>query len=107
MSDIQSRPARGRTTARGGRGGPAGSRGPRSNKQENASSDTSAEQGELAELKRRYSSQLSTLKEMFPDWSDADLVMAIEESDGDLQSVVENISEGACAGPLRESILEC
>jgi hypothetical protein len=56
--------------------------------------DTSAEQGELGELKKRYSSQLTTLKELFPDWTDADLVLAIEEADGDLERTVERISEG-------------
>ena len=56
--------------------------------------DTSADQGELGELKKRYQAQLSTLKELFPDWTDADLVLAIEESDGDLQTTIEKISEG-------------
>ncbi|KAF2263716.1 hypothetical protein CC78DRAFT_581096 [Lojkania enalia] len=100
MSEVQSRTApRGRSSARGGRGG-HGSRGPRSNKQTNGEHtasppiDTSADQGELGELKRRYQSQLSMLKELFPDWTDADLVLAIEESDGDLQATVEKISEG-------------
>lgn len=101
MSEVQSRPARGRSTARGGGRGGHGSRGPRSNKQTNgdhASSaiDTSADQGELGELKRRYLPQLSTLKELFPDWADVDLVLAIEESDGDLQATIEKISEGEC-----------
>jgi hypothetical protein len=100
MSEAQSRPAatRGRSTTRGGRGG-HGSRGPRSSKQTNgdhaaSSADTSADQGELGELKRRYASQLSTLKELFPDWTDVDLVLAMEESDGDLQATIEKISEG-------------
>ncbi|KAF2828614.1 hypothetical protein CC86DRAFT_404516 [Ophiobolus disseminans] len=97
MSDVQSRPARGRSAARGGRGSYA-SRGAR--KQTNGDSasstiDTSAEAGELAELKKRYQGQLSTLKELFPDWSDADLVLAIEDSDGDLERTVEKISEGS------------
>lgn len=98
MSDVQSRPARGRSSARGGRGGHA-SRGPRSNKQTNGSDaiDTSADQGQLGELKKRYSSQLSTLKELFPDWADVDLVLALEESDGDLASTIEKITEGKCS----------
>ncbi|KAL1610245.1 RNAPII degradation factor [Paraconiothyrium brasiliense] len=95
MSDVQSRPARGRSSARGGRGGHA-SRGPRSNKQTNGDGaiDTSADQGQLGELKKRYSSQLTTLKELFPDWADVDLVLALEESDGDLASTIEKITEG-------------
>ncbi|KAF1978621.1 hypothetical protein BU23DRAFT_564195 [Bimuria novae-zelandiae CBS 107.79] len=95
MSDVQSRPARGRSTARGSRGG-HGSRGPRSNKQTNGDSaaDTSADQGELGELKKRFASQLSTLKELFPDWADVDLLFALHDSDGDLASTIEKITEG-------------
>jgi hypothetical protein len=97
MSEVQSRPAaRGRSTARGGRGA-HGSRGPRANTQTNgglAPNDTSADEGELGELKRRYASQLTILKDMFVDWTDEDLVMAIEDSDGDIQATVEKITEG-------------
>jgi hypothetical protein len=64
-----------------------------------SSIDTSADQGELGELKRRYQSELSTLKELFPGWTDVDLVLAIEESDGDLQSTIEKISEGEYKAP--------
>jgi hypothetical protein len=56
--------------------------------------DTSADQGQLGELKKRYSSQLTMLKELFPDWTDVDLVLALEESDGDLSSTIEKITEG-------------
>jgi hypothetical protein len=41
---------------------------------------------------------------MFPNWTDAELVLAIEESNGDLQTTVERISEGKrsrCALALR------
>jgi hypothetical protein len=105
MSEAPSRPARGRSAARGGRAS-YGSRGPRKTNGDGASStiDTSADQGELGELKKRYDSQLSTLKEMFPNWTDAELVLAIEESNGDLQTTVEKISEGKrsrCALALR------
>jgi hypothetical protein len=105
MSEAQSRPARGRTTARGGRGGGYGSRGPRNTNGDSASPklDTSAEQGELGELKKRYQSQLTTLKELFPDWSDADLVLAIEEADGDLERTIERISEGKRSPAPRRS----
>jgi hypothetical protein len=58
--------------------------------------DTSADGGELAELKKQYAPQMSTLKEMFPDWADVDLVLALQESDGDLEGTIEKITEGAC-----------
>ncbi|KAF2457700.1 hypothetical protein BDY21DRAFT_371278 [Lineolata rhizophorae] len=104
MSDVLSRPAasRGRSSARGGRG--ARSSGTRSStrhpngdlKQPSSSSnvDTSADQGELGELKRKHLTQLSTLKEMFPDWADVDLVLALEETDGDLPRTIDHITEG-------------
>lgn len=106
MSETQSRQtqsSRGRSSARGGRGGYGGA--PRggsrtSNKPRNADNktiddnDMLADQGELGEMKKRYSSQLNTLKELFPDWTEVDLVLALEETDGDLQSTIERISEG-------------
>jgi hypothetical protein len=98
MSEVQSRPARGRSSARGGGRGGHGSRGPRPNKQTNGDAasalDTSADQGELGELKKRYLNELTTLKEMFPDWADVDLVLALEESDGDLPTTIDKITEG-------------
>jgi len=45
-------------------------------------------------LKKRYFNELSTLKEMFPDWADVDLVLALEESDGDLSTTIDKITEG-------------
>ena len=111
MSETQARQtqsSRGRSSARGSRGGHGGTArgGPRtSNKPTNTETkatndnDMLADQGELGEMKKRYSSQLNTLKELFPDWTEVDLVLALEETDGDLQSTIERISEGK-AGSL-------
>jgi len=55
------------------------------------------DQGELGQLKKQYMSQLDTLKELFPDWTDDDLVFALQETDGDLQSTIERITEGIVA----------
>lgn len=102
MSEVRSRPSglRGRGSARGGRGG-HNSRGPRgSNRPTNGdmpepSSDPNLEEeGELGELKRKYSSKLSTIKEMFPDWTDEDIVFALQETEGNLEATIERISEG-------------
>lgn len=54
------------------------------------------DEGEIGQLKRHYASQLSTVKEMFPDWTDEDIVFALQETDGDLQSTIERITEGKC-----------
>lgn len=52
------------------------------------------DQGELGDLKKKYSSQLSMLKEMFPDWSDMDLLLGLQDTDGDLQTTIDRIAEG-------------
>jgi hypothetical protein len=97
MSEVQPRPAtRGRSSARG-RGGFRGA--PRSSKHTNGDSnptvvDTSADEGELGALKRQYKSQLTTLKEMFPDWTDADLVLGINDCNGDIETTIDRIAEG-------------
>ncbi|KAF2144880.1 uncharacterized protein K452DRAFT_356240 [Aplosporella prunicola CBS 121167] len=98
MSDVQSRPSasRGRSSARGGRGGYS-SRGPRSkvNGHNGAGSiDASTEEGELGELRQQYDIQLKTIKDTFPDWTDLDLLLALHDSDGDLQLTSERILEG-------------
>ena len=102
MSEVQSRPTapRGRGSARGGRGG-YGSRGGRGGSRyqngertENAAPAVQEDEGELGRLKKQYSGQLSTIKEMFPDWTNEDIVFALQETDGDLQSTIERITEG-------------
>ncbi|KAJ9621205.1 RNAPII degradation factor [Taxawa tesnikishii (nom. ined.)] len=101
MSEIDTRsaPSRGRSTTRGGRGG-FGRGGPRGgHRQTNGAAKDSAQmddfdQGELGDLKKKYSSQLSMLKEMFPDWSDMDLLLGLQDTDGDLQTTIDRIAEG-------------
>ncbi|KAI9815280.1 MAG: RNAPII degradation factor [Pycnora praestabilis] len=105
MSETQTRPSapRGRGSARGGRGG-FGSRGgarggSRSAINGEKAGDTLAEseieEGEIGELKKLYSGKLSTVKEMFPDWTDEDIVFALQETNGDLEEAVERITEGS------------
>ncbi|KAI9681970.1 MAG: hypothetical protein M1817_000024 [Caeruleum heppii] len=104
MSEVQSRPAapRGRASARGGRGGYA-PRGGRTtsrtvttngDKTDVGSKQPPEDEGEVGLLKKKYASSLSTIKEMFPDWTDEDVVFALQETNGDLQSTIENITEG-------------
>ncbi|GAB5591745.1 RNAPII degradation factor [Umbelopsis nana] len=49
---------------------------------------------ELKKLKVQYGTQLSTLKELFSEWSDEDLLFALQEVDGDLELAAVRISEG-------------
>ncbi|OLN97052.1 CUE domain-containing protein [Colletotrichum chlorophyti] len=103
MSEVQTRPAasRGRGSGRGGRGGFA-SRGGRTSGRPNGDKfDTTADdatafedQGELGELKKQYGSKVSLIKELFPDWSEQDILYALQETDGDENLAVTRIAEG-------------
>ncbi|KAJ5683783.1 Ubiquitin system component Cue [Penicillium maclennaniae] len=96
MSEVQSRSARGRVSARGGRGGfsSRGGRGGNSRSAADNSDLSSFEEGEIGEMKKKYSDTLPTLKELFPDWKDEDLVFALEDSNGELEEAIERITEG-------------
>lgn len=103
MSEVQSRPAapRGRGSARGGRGGFAArggraARGHATNgdKAENAAATSIGDDSEVGQLKKKYGSKVTTIKEMFPDWTDEDIVFALEETAGDLETTVERITDG-------------
>lgn len=100
MSEVQSRPAatRGRGSHRGGRGGLRGGRGA----SKNTKSDTEnvqpsfEDQGEIGELMKKHGSNVPTLQELFPDWTDEDAVFALEETEGSLHSAIEGITSGTC-----------
>ncbi|KAL9617790.1 MAG: hypothetical protein Q9160_007444 [Pyrenula sp. 1 TL-2023] len=101
MSEVQSRPSgpRGRGGFRGGRGGYS-SRGGRGvfkgTKSEDLEQDNTAieDQGELGDLKRKYSNRLPMLRELFQDWTDDDLVFAMKETNGDFEMCVDRITDG-------------
>jgi hypothetical protein len=78
------------------RGGPRGGRKAPNGTSHDAfeAEESLDDQGELGEMKKKYSSELSMLKDMFPDWTDVDLVLALDEANGDLPSTVELITEG-------------
>ncbi|KAL8716233.1 MAG: hypothetical protein Q9220_000138 [cf. Caloplaca sp. 1 TL-2023] len=102
MSEVRSRPLepRGRGSGRGSRGGYSSRGGRGSARQINGDTSESLsppaieDEGEFGGLKRKYSSKLSTIKEMFPDWTDEDIVFALQETDGNLEGTIERISEG-------------
>lgn len=102
MSEVRSRPSgpRGRGLGRGGRGGhnSRGGRGPtrqtNGDTSESVPGPSAEEEGELGELKKMYSSKLSPIKEMFPDWTDEDIVFALQETDGNLEATIDRISDG-------------
>ena len=99
MSEVKSRPSiprgRGSGRGRGGyRAGRGGSRQANGHKEELPAETPYEDQGELGQLKKMYASKLSTIKEMFPDWTDEDLVFALQETSGDLERTIDRISEG-------------
>ena len=52
------------------------------------------DEGEIGQMKKKYADTLPMLKELFSDWSDEDLVFLLEDTDGDLETAVERITEG-------------
>lgn len=98
MSEVQSRPTapRGRGSHRGGRGGFRGGRAT----SKNTKSDTEnippsfEDQGEIGGLRMKYGSKVSTVRELFPDWTDEDVVFALEETGGDLEDTIDRITNG-------------
>ncbi|KAI9738907.1 MAG: hypothetical protein M1818_005220 [Claussenomyces sp. TS43310] len=104
MSEVQSRPSapRGRSSARGGRAG-YGSRGGRGGRAhttngthtEVAPIESIENEDEVGHLKKEYGSKVGMIKEMFPDWTDEDAVFALQETNGDLETTVERITDGS------------
>lgn len=105
MSEVQARPAasRGRRgAARGGRTGFSGRGGGRTTTRqdvedagpESTTPSQPEDQGELGQLKKQYATQLATLSELFPDWTEEDIVFALQETDGDIEGTVERITSG-------------
>lgn len=101
MAEVQQRSSvpRGRGSGRAGRGGYATSRGGRNRptnggKVDAATAPSYEDEGEIGLLKKQYASKLSTVREMFPDWTDEDIVFALQETGGDLESTIERITEG-------------
>lgn len=115
MSDVQSRPApsRGRgSAARGGRGGlssrggrsatrsAAGTNGDAKHDPESTSLPTLEDEGEIADLNKIHGANLPTLRELFPHWSEVDILYALKETDGDLTATIERIAEGKLLCPV-------
>ena len=53
------------------------------------------DQSEVGQLKKQYADKLQNMKEMFPSWTDEDLVSALKEADGDVGAAATGISEGS------------
>ncbi|KAF2396235.1 hypothetical protein EJ06DRAFT_249571 [Trichodelitschia bisporula] len=104
MSEVTARPAaaRGRGGPRGGRGGMRGGTRGRDRHyngdfKETAPVEDLSDQGEIGEMKKQFAAQLPVLKELFEQWTEVDLLFALQETDGDLDSTIERITEGHIA----------
>ncbi|KAI9601023.1 hypothetical protein H4Q26_000820 [Puccinia striiformis f. sp. tritici PST-130] len=49
---------------------------------------------ELKLIRKKHGHNLATIRELFPDWTDEDLLMALNEAAGDLELAAARISEG-------------
>lgn len=49
---------------------------------------------DLRSLKNNYKTSLPSLTELFPDWSQEDLLFVMDECQGDLDLAITRISEG-------------
>lgn len=58
-------------------------------------------------MRKKYSDTLPTLKELFPDWKDEDLIFALEDSNGELEDAIVRITEGRSAPSLHTPIRLC
>lgn len=98
MSEVQTRGSstRGRGGFRGGRGGYRGSRGGKSHNTSREEQDAPSleDQGEVGELKAKYSDKLPMMREICEGWSDEDLVFALQETNGDEVAAMDRITSG-------------
>lgn len=53
-----------------------------------------AESDEVRQLRSKYQSKLATAKELFPDWTDEDVLYAIHDANGDVEVAIVRMSEG-------------
>lgn len=100
MSEVQQRPPpRVRGSPRGGRGSARRGTPVRDTHwTSRVNGDSSAlfeDQSEVGQLKKQYADKLQNMKEMFPSWTDEDLVSALKEADGDVGAAATGISEGS------------
>lgn len=55
---------------------------------------TFEDEGEFAELRQQYGGKTSVIREMFPDWSEADILYALKETNGDETEAVTRMADG-------------
>ncbi len=102
MAEVQTRSqnptTRGRGGGRGGRGGFGGrnTTARRANGDKTVTTEPAAvdDDGDIAQLRKLYGDKLGMIKELFQDWSDADILYALKETDGDVELTATRIADG-------------
>jgi len=108
MSEVQSRPvaSRGRGSGRGGRGGGHSTRGGSRVASRTAAPNGDAkhptdsappsfdDDAELGEIKKKYGSKITIIREVCPGWSEADAAYALDETNGDENVAIDRILAG-------------
>ncbi|KAI1335027.1 hypothetical protein F5Y15DRAFT_399334 [Xylariaceae sp. FL0016] len=97
MADVQARSqtssSRGRGGGRGGRGGYVARNS--TNRKANGATDSPIDDdNDVSQLRKQHGAKLDMIKEMFPDWSDADILYALKETDGDAEVAATRIADG-------------
>lgn len=67
--------------------------------------DPAEDEGELGDMKKKYADQLSLIKDIFPEWTDVDLIFALAEADGDVETTIERVSAGTSLEMLFAHVL--
>ena len=90
---------RGRGRGRGGagRGGGAAAANISNGSHKGPAFEDAAEDEDLKALRSSYSDQLPILSELFPDWTDADLLSTLKDANGDMELAITRITEGTLA----------
>ena len=51
-------------------------------------------------MKQKFGNKVALIREMFPDWSEVDILYALQETDGDENLCVTRIAEGKPLFPV-------
>lgn len=63
--------------------------------------DAAGETDEVRKLRQAHGSSLPLARELFPDWTEEDLLFTIADAHGDVNLAILRITEGAPPNPVR------
>lgn len=59
--------------------------------------DDTEEDSEVTEMRKKYGDSVKMLQEIYPDWTQVDLLYTLREASGDIETAVTRISDGKWA----------